>query len=197
MAYLPYDGCWRTGGDRRLSLRHVVCQSFTFLYPRQGHDYGANTANSNHLIWLRKPRLFANIPERSGRHSRHCGRRNPDRARRGLDDAPDGGYVLARSGSEAPRNGSAPQALCRQARAAGDRSNVGPGTDETTGQSARARTDRLDASGLVSASGSSASNCYRRCCLEENCAWPVYSVQHTRPAVRPTHLLRHYTHLEA
>jgi hypothetical protein len=101
----------------------VVASRSRSCTPFRGTITVQNTATSNHLIRLRKPRLLANILERSDRHSRHWGHRKPDRARRRLDDAADGGHIFERSGSEAARNCSMPQALRRPPRAAGNRSN--------------------------------------------------------------------------
>jgi hypothetical protein len=54
-----------------------VCQSFMLLHPRQGHNNGPKTANSNRLIWLENPRLPARIPERSYRHFWQQNQGNP------------------------------------------------------------------------------------------------------------------------
>ena len=63
---------------RRLSPRQVVCQLFMLLYPRQGHNNGPKTENSNRLIWLKNPRLPARKPERSYRHFWHQNQGNPN-----------------------------------------------------------------------------------------------------------------------
>jgi hypothetical protein len=116
----------------------------------------------NHPIWLRKPRLLANIPGRS------TGTRDPDVI--GTPIVHDAGWITPRRaatylrGAEAKRPGMAarPRRFASNLALPVIDQPVRPGSDETTGQLVRARADRLNARRLLSGSRSSASNCYRR-----------------------------------